>query len=322
MLMLRSRKIIQKKSKINKKSIISNKLLFNIRGSESKSKLKDINKSKMSLLKRKSISYKDEYINKNKINKKSNLNNLSSAYNLKKKRAKEYEKLCGKLTEQELNTLEYLLAVEIDKRSYCQYYISLLKKKQLILFTFLPILDYNLLTIKISLFIMSFTLSFTINGFFFTDETMHNVYKANGFFDFLYQIQQILYSTIICAIINLILKELSLSERNILEIKKEIKYKKAINKSKMIIKRIKLKFLIFFIVSTILLIFCWYFISCFCIVYNNTQIILLEDTLISFGLSMIYPFGLNLLPGIFRIPALKAKNKICLYKFSLLIAHI
>ena len=39
---------------------------------------------------------------------------------------------------------------------------------------------------------------------------------------------------------------------------------------------------------------------------------------------MIYPFGLNLLPGIFRIPALKAvkKDKKCLYKASKLIALI
>ena len=72
------------------------------------------------------------------------------------------------------------------------------------------------------------------------------------------------------------------------------------------------------------MIFFWYFISCFCAVYKNTQIILIVDSLISFALSMIYPFGLNLLPGFFRIPALKApyKDKKCLYKASCLIAII
>ena len=36
---------------------------------------------------------------------------------------------------------------------------------------------------------------------------------------------------------------------------------------------------------------------------------------------MIYPFGLNLLPGIFRIPALKSKERDlkCLYNASLLL---
>jgi hypothetical protein len=55
--------------------------------------------------------------------------------------------------------------------------------------------------------------------------------------------------------------------------------------------------------------FFWYFISSFCAVYNNTQIILLKNTLFSFSLSMLYPFGYVLLPGLFRIPALRAKNK-------------
>ena len=85
-----------------------------------------------------------------------------------------------------------------------------------------------------------------------------------------------------------------------------------------------IKFAIFFILNNILLLFFWYFISCFCAVYNNTQLILIKDTLVSFALSMIYPFGLNLFPGFFRIPALRSKNKDkkCLYKISGLVALI
>ena len=39
---------------------------------------------------------------------------------------------------------------------------------------------------------------------------------------------------------------------------------------------------------------------------------------------MFYPFGLNLFPGMFRIPALRAKNKDkkCIYKISGIIALI
>ena len=39
---------------------------------------------------------------------------------------------------------------------------------------------------------------------------------------------------------------------------------------------------------------------------------------------MLYPFGLYLLPGMFRIPALRAKNKDkkCLYQISTLVALI
>ena len=228
------------------------------------------------------------------------------------------------LNDQELNSLEYKLAIKLDKRTYFQYYWSLLKKKHLILFSFLPSNDYNVVTIKISLFILSFALYFTINGFFFSDDTMHKIYKDNGAFDILFQIPQILYSTVITAVINMILKTLSLSEKSILSIKEEKDGVKAVEKSKKTAKCVKIKFALFFILSILFMFFFWYFISCFCAVYVNTQIILIKDTMISFGLSMIYPIGLNLLPGFFRIPALRAENKDkeCLYKISTLIALI
>ena len=64
-----------------------------------------------------------------------------------------------------------------------------------------------------------------------------------------------------------------------------------------------------------------YYITCFCGIYENTQIHLIKDTLISFGLSLIYPFFIYLLPGIFRISAISdpKKKRECLYNFSKLI---
>ena len=227
------------------------------------------------------------------------------------------------LNDQELNNLEYRKAIDLDKRTYFQYYLSLIKKKQLILFTFIPSNDYNLITIKIALFLFSFSLYFTINGFFFTDETMHNIYVNNGNFDIIFQIPQILYSTIITSFINVILKSLSLSENSILKIKNENE-KEYIKKSKEIGKCLKIKFILFFIFSFLFMAFFWFFISCFCAVYKNTQSILIKDTLLSFVLSMIYPFGINLIPGMFRIPALRSekRNKNCIYNFSKIIALI
>ena len=226
--------------------------------------------------------------------------------------------------DKELNNLDYESAIIYDKRTYFQYYCSLLKKKQIILFTFLPAKDYNLRTLKISLFLISFSLYFTINGFFFDDNTMHKIYEAKGTYNIIILIPQIIYSSIISVVINSILKMLALSERDIL-LNKKVKYlNSAIKRSKQIEKCLKIKFFLFFMICIILLIFFWYFISCFCAVYTNTQIILIKDTLFSFGLSMIYPFGLCFFPGFFRIPALRNKNKDknCLYKISRLISFI
>ena len=228
------------------------------------------------------------------------------------------------LNDEELNSLDYDVALLIDKRTYFQYYWSLLKRKQLILFTFIPANDYNLFSVKICLFLLSFSLYFTINGFFFSDETMHKIHEDKGKFNIVYQIPQILYSTIITAIINMILKQLSLSEKNIIAIKQEKDIKQMTNYSKRVKICINIKLIVFFILYILFLVFFWYFISCFCAVYRNTQMILIKDTLVSFALSMLYPFGLNLMPGILRIPALRAqkKDKKYLYKISTFVALI
>ena len=233
-------------------------------------------------------------------------------------------KFVSKFNDQEINYMEYNNAVKFDKRTYFQYYFSLLKRKQLILFAFFPNNDYNIVELKISLLLLSFSLYFTINGFFFSDDTMHKIYKDKSSYNIMYQISIMAYSTLVSSILNIILKQLSLSENSILSIAQVKDYKMAVKQSQKILKCLRIKFILFFLLRIIILLFCWYYISCFCAVYINTQITLISDTFISYGLSMIYPFGLNLLPGIFRIPALRAKNKdkICLYKLSNIISLI
>ena len=226
--------------------------------------------------------------------------------------------------DEELNSLSYKEAIEYDKRTYIQYYWALIKKKQLILFTFVLNNDYNIFTIKLALFLFSFSLYFCVNTLFFEDKTMHKIYINKGKLSILYQIPIILYSTIISSVISVIIKIFALSEKEILKIRKIKDKPESLKKSSELAKSLKLKFNIFFLISLIFLVVFWYCISAFCAVYKNTQKILIKSTLGSFGLSLIYPFVLNLFPGLFRIPSLKAvsKDKECQYKFSRILALI
>ena len=56
----------------------------------------------------------------------------------------------------------------------------------------------------------------------------------------------------------------------------------------------------------------------FCVIYRNTQLHLLKDTLMSFGLSLLIPFFIYLIPGFLRIYSLSSKksNREYLYNFS------
>ena len=87
-------------------------------------------------------------------------------------------------------------------------------------------------------------------------------------------------------------------------------------KGQKLIKKLKIKFVFYFIISFILLIAFWYYISMFNAVYINTQFLLFQDTCMGFILSMLTPFVIYLIPGLFRIPALATPNRRCLYNFS------
>ena len=222
----------------------------------------------------------------------------------------------------ELNNLSYQEALKEDKINFSEYYLSLLKYNQLLIFTFYTYDDYNSKIIKISLFLLLISLCFSVNALFFNNDAIHTIYLNKGAYDFIYQLPKIIYSSLISTSIKIIISYFSLTEKNI------IKFKKAKdNKIETITKFFHcliIKFIVFYFLTYIFLIMFWYYLGCFCVIYKNSQIHVIKDTLISILISLLYPFGLSLLPRIFRVKALKDKNsdKECLYKFSKLLQLI
>ena len=100
---------------------------------------------------------------------------------------------------------------------------------------------------------------------------MDKIYEDNAIFNFLFQIPQITYSSIISTIIDIIMKKLTISEEQILVMKKEKDKKKFLELANEIKNKLKIKLIIFLILSSTLMLFFWYFISCFCTAFGNTQ---------------------------------------------------
>ena len=350
-------KIKNKNAKIKNKIKGNIKINFNIKQEQIIKNKKKGKKKSLSFPPKKKLNKKkfNSYI---KRNKNINLNNESSStykfrtgnnlnslkindnnkdiktikkLNTKKKKKMNKRKLINnnnniklkKYTDYEINNFEYKIALIQDKRTYFEYYWSLLKSKHLFLFSFIPNNDYNSTIIKISLFFFSFALYYTINALFYTDNTMHDIYLHKGKYNFIYQIPKIIYSNLISTVINTLMYYLSLSEKTIIQIKNQ-NYNNNGTKLHELKKFLLIKFIIYYILYYIFLLFFWFYVSCFCVVYKNTQLYLIKDTLISFSLSLIYPLGYYLLPGILRIPALRVekKNKECLYKVSKIIQII
>ena len=218
-------------------------------------------------------------------------------------------------TDYELNNSEYKDALKYDKRSACQYYYSLLKSKQLFIFTFLNFDDYNSGIIKKLIFFLSFALHYTINALFFNDSNMHQILIDGSSYNIKYQIPYIILSSFASIIIlRLMLIALVLTDKYILEIKSQKNLEKAENKKKEILKCLIIKFIIFFSLNLILLTLFWYYLTCWNAIYENTQIYLLKNTLTSFGVSLLYPFIINIFPTFLRMQSLNGNE--CLYKAS------
>ena len=220
--------------------------------------------------------------------------------------------------DEEINELSYGLAIKNDKRTYCQFYFSLLRTNHNLFFTFFNNNDYNSKIIKIDIFFINFITEYTINGLFFDDNTMHKIYETKGSFNLEYQLPKIIYSFLISSVINILLKTLALSNGAIINLKNDKSKDDIDQRRKKLENSLRIKFVVYFVLGFIFLIFFWYYISMFDAIYKNTQYHLLKDALISFGLSLIYPFFINLLPGFIRIHALSdpKKNRECLYNFS------
>ena len=51
-----------------------------------------------------------------------------------------------------------------------------------------------------------------VNALFFNDDTMHKIYEEKGSFDFIYNIPQILYSSLISGFINGLIRTLAVTD--------------------------------------------------------------------------------------------------------------
>ena len=233
----------------------------------------------------------------------------------KNKNNKKTDKAYEKYSDTDLNVFVFSIAQKNDKRSYMEYYISLVKTRHPFISSFLHSDDYNSMSIKICLLFFTFSLNLIVNSLFFNDYTMHKIVEDEGIFNFVYNLPITIYSTIISFIISTIITKLALSENSIVDVTKEKKVEKMEQIAKKAKKNLIIKFILFFILSFIFLLCFWFYIGCFCVVYTNTQIYLIKDTLISFALSLIVPFIKYIFACFIRIKSLKKPGQ-CLYNLS------
>ena len=110
-------------------------------------------------------------------------------------------------------------------------------------------------------------------------------------------------------IISNLIKFIFLSERNISKIRKQTSLSMASEVYDKVQNYLVIKYTVFFNSWIIFLGFFWILLSSFGAVYQNTQMFIFKNALISFAFTIIYPLFINIFPCILRIFSLNSKNE-------------
>ena len=228
-----------------------------------------------------------------------------------------------KFLEPTFDGMDYDDVIEQDKRTFCKYFCEKIKENQMIINTFF-ISDYlKPRSIKIAIFIFMIDIYFLINGLFYSDSFISEIFNSNEEETFLRFIRRLLnrflYSIIIIRITGYIINLFFVEKINIKKIllsnqKDILKLKYEITEIiRIIIKRIK----ILISINYIIIIFSWYYLSCFNNVYPHINKELIISTIFIFISMQIIPLIFTFIEACIRFISIKYESE-KLFKLSLL----
>ena len=228
-----------------------------------------------------------------------------------------------KYLEPTLNWLDYDEVIEEDKRSFCEYLGEKIINNQLIINILFTYEEIRPRSIKITILVLTIDLFLLINGLFYSDSYISEIFNSNEketFFSFVPRsIDRFLYTTIVGSIIGYILQFSFVEEVKI----KKILLKKRENvltlryEMSEILKEILKKIKIFIIFNYFIVIFSWYYLSCFNNVYPNTKREWIISSLFIIIIQEILPITVVFFETCIRYISIKCESE-KLFKLSLL----
>ena len=177
-----------------------------------------------------------------------------------------------------LDDLEFDDAVARDKRKYCEHMVKNIKEDQIIANTFIADDPIKPRTIKIIVFILNVILYFVVNGLFFSEEVISELYNVNedeeNFFSFLPRsVERLIYTTFVSIIIGMITDFFFIDEKKLKGIFRREKDNIKILKKNVseLMKDLKIRYISFIIIVSLILIISFLYLLCFNYVYPYSQ---------------------------------------------------
>ena len=215
----------------------------------------------------------------------------------------------------DVEDMEFEDALKCDKRTFCEYFWEKFQEQQIIMDTFFNSEQLKPRTIKIIIFLLNIILYFVINGLFYSEEYVSDLFNSDEeetFFSFFPRsISRFLYTTIVGVIIGIIVdfvavdenkvKRLFLREKkNTLQIRYEITQ---------ITKDIKRNYLILMIICFIIDLISIYYVNCFNNVYPNLCGEWIKSSICIMIIMQILTILRGLLVALIRLIAFKCKSE-------------
>ena len=220
--------------------------------------------------------------------------------------------------------MDYDDAIKKDKRNFSTYLVDKLKSSQIILNTFYNDEPLRPKPIKILLFILDIDLYFLVNGLFFNEEYISEIYhleEEETFFSFIPRAwNRFLYTTLVGVTVNYVIDCFFIEEKKIKGIFKREKDNSLFLKYETIkiIKELNKRYSYFIILSFIVTIFTWYYVSCFNYVYKYSRVEWIKSTIAIIIIMQIISIATCLLESVIRFVGFKLESE-KIYKISLLL---
>ena len=220
---------------------------------------------------------------------------------------------------------DYDDVIEEDKRTYCQYYIEKIKENQSIINCFFIYEPMRPKSLKIAVFILTLDLYFLINGIFFSESYISEIFNSTEketLFSFIPRsINRFAYSIIVGNIIGYVIQLFFVEDIKVKKIllKKRERFIELKCEMVEIIKSSFKKIKIFTVLNCIIFIFSWYYISCLNNVYPNIVKEWIISSVFIILINQILPFLSAFLETSIRYSSIKCESE-KLFKLSLLFA--
>ena len=217
---------------------------------------------------------------------------------------------------EDIDDLPYTKALRVDHRNLIKMNWDIaLSKIELIQIVFFSG-AFDLITLNLSVYILSFGLDFTLNALLFSDDVISKTHKNQGKSDYTVTFMLSLLSNLIGNVLSSAFIRLTAFNFAYEEISQEIKNKEDfLSNCTKIIRVINRKIVLYYILEIILLLFFIYYDTIFCILYHCSQMNWFIDCITGVVLSLIYSVGISIMIAMLRYCSLHCRYR-ALYNVS------